>query len=64
MPVIPYKDDNIHLYYDKEVPELMTCLASVVHYITVVPASENSESETIVHFNEIRVPFDSENYGG
>ena len=48
------KDGNVHLYYDKEIPYLMTCLASVVHYITVVPASENSESETIVHFNEIR----------
>ncbi|MBR3024656.1 MAG: dockerin type I repeat-containing protein [Oscillospiraceae bacterium] len=48
------KDGNVHLYYDKEIPEFMTALASVFHYITVVPASENSESETIVHFNEIR----------
>ena len=48
------KDGNVHLYYDKEIPELMTCLASVFHYITVVPASENIESETLVHFNEIR----------
>ena len=48
------KDGNVHLYYDKEIPEFMTALASVFHYITVVPASENGESETIVHFNEIR----------
>ena len=58
------KDGNVHLYYDKEIPEFMTALASVFHYVTVVPASENSESETLVHFNEIRVPFNPENYGG
>lgn len=51
------KDGNVHLYYDKEVPEFMTNLASVAHYITVVPASENTESKTFLHLNEIRVRY-------
>ncbi|MBP1591457.1 MAG: dockerin type I repeat-containing protein [Oscillospiraceae bacterium] len=47
------KEGNVHLYYDKFVPEMMTALASVSHFITVVPADDNKESNAFVHFNVI-----------
>ena len=39
------KKDNVHLYYDKKVPDLMTALGNITHYITVVLASDNKETE-------------------